>query len=81
MKAILVDPIKQIQIPLEEAIIETCNKLEASANELGSLEALGRIRKCVYFKKNDANWLRENYANLKSMEDMVRAQCELWKEN
>jgi glutamate---cysteine ligase / carboxylate-amine ligase len=80
LEAILVDPIKQVEIPLGEDIIATCNKLEGSARELGSLDALERIKESAHSKNNDASWLKETYANSKSMGDMVRAQCELWKE-
>lgn len=80
LEAILIDPIKQTQIPLGEDIIATCNKVEESSKKLGSLEALGRIKESAYSKKNDASWLRESYANFESMGDMVRVQCELWKE-
>lgn len=81
LEAVLVDPVKHDHISLTEDIIETCANLEASAQALNSLEALERIKQYVDSQRNDAHWLREQYATLGAMGDMVRSQCELWKGN
>lgn len=78
LEAIIVDPIRQGHIPLADDILQCCHELETVASRLGSLEALSRISLAAYSKKNDASWLRANYIDTQSLNDVVRMQAELW---
>lgn len=78
-QAVLVDPVKKDPFLLVDDIMDTCSKLEASARKLGSLDALNRLKESASSRQNDAHWLRRSYMESDSLEDVVRAQCELWK--
>lgn len=76
--AIIVDPIKDTQIPLVDDILQTCDKLGDYAKTMKSSEALARIREAVLHRSNGAKWLRKQFADLSSLEDTVRCQSNLW---
>jgi len=79
LEAVIIDPIFQQSKPLIEDILQTCIQLEPYAATLDAIEALSHIRAEVLQHKNDAGWLRGHYAELRSLNDVVRAQTELWK--
>ncbi|EKD70580.1 MAG: hypothetical protein ACD_46C00485G0005 [uncultured bacterium] len=81
LEAVIIDPIHRQHKPLIEDILQTCAQLEPHAANLDSMEALMQIRSSVLEHKNDAAWLRSRYFDLQSLNDVVRAQTELWKEN
>lgn len=76
--AVLVDPIQCTHKALALDILELCDQLNPYASALGSMDALASIRRAALEHKNDAGWLKERYANLRSLADTVRAQTELW---
>jgi carboxylate-amine ligase len=76
--AIIVDPIKDTQIPLVDDILQTCDKLGDYAKTMKSSEALARIREAVLHRSNGAKWLKKQFADLNSLEDTVRCQSNLW---
>lgn len=78
LKAIIIDPIEEINKSLSDDILETCNMLENSAIELNSIEALNLIKSSASSCKNDATWIRSRFNELSSLEDLVREQAELW---
>lgn len=79
LEAILIDPIQQITVPIADDIISTCNQLESYATNLGSQSALDQIYGMAAERKNDATWLRKRYADLQSLNDVVRSQTEIWR--
>src|SRR3990167_4152924 len=79
LEAILIDPIQQKNILLADDIVQTCNQLESQAINLGSQDALTRIYMMAVERKNDAAWLRKQYAELRSLNDVVRSQTEIWR--
>lgn len=81
MEAILIDPVEQTNTGLADDIIQTCCKLESSASTLGNQDVLKRILIMASERKNDAQWLRQQYNQLHSLNDVVRSQTEKWREN
>lgn len=78
LNAIFTDPIAHKQIPLIDDIYHTCNQLTPYAEKLGCQQALDRIKTNLYNKKNDAYWIREQFNEFHSLEDVVRKQTEIW---
>ncbi len=74
----LIDPLQENHIPIGEDILLTCRQLESHAVALECSTALEAIRKSVYRRENGANWLRTHYKQMHSLNDVVRAQVELW---
>jgi carboxylate-amine ligase len=81
LDAILIDPINKTTVPIADDIINTCKKLAPYADQLDSSDALKQVSKMAEEHKNDAAWLRERYTELKSYNDVVRCQSELWREH
>lgn len=79
LEAILIDPIQQTTVPIADDIINTCDQLKSYATKLGSQDAFEQIRGMATERKNDATWLRQRYANLQSLNDVVRSQTEIWR--
>jgi carboxylate-amine ligase len=78
-EADFIDPDLQISKPLAEEILQTCYKLEAYALKANNVEILEHIRYTVLNRINGARWLREKYEKYHCLEDVVRAQIELWQ--
>lgn len=78
LNAVVIDPFIQQHKPLSEDILQTCDLLAPYAVKLNSEVALEQIREDVAARKNDAGWLRSRYQDLKSFNDLVRAQTEVW---
>ncbi len=76
--AILIDPLKETNIPLTMSILNTCDELKDYAKSLESEEALGKIRKSVLERENGAGWLRSRFTELQTLEDVVRTQTDFW---
>jgi carboxylate-amine ligase len=78
LQAMMIEPVCQKTVPLITDILTTCDQLKIYAAPLNSLEAIEYVRQAAQENKNDARWLREKYAALRSLTDTVRAQSELW---
>lgn len=78
LEALLIDPIKNEFIPLFEDVIQICYQLEPYANMLECNKALINISESATKKENGANWLREQYKNHRSLNDVVRYQTNIW---
>lgn len=78
--AIVINPIDGTQQPLSQDILQTCDVVEAYASRLKSLKALNNIRAAARKRYNNASWLRMQYANFDSLNDVVKAQTKLWTE-
>ena len=79
LEAIFIDPIQQIEIPLAEDILQTCEQLEPYSVILNNQAALKNIYQMAEKHINDAAWLRQQYSDLQSLNDVVRSQTELWR--
>ncbi len=79
LEAILIDPINQSTISIADDIMYTCDYLKPHAAHLGSEEALNKIYRAALEHKNDATWLRQCHVNVKSLNDVVRSQTEIWR--
>lgn len=78
IEAVIVDPVRQTQEKVSDAILATCVELEVYANKLGADAALNNIRTMIRSTGNDASWLRREHARLCSLPDVVRAQIDRW---
>ena len=79
--AILIDPARELQIPLDQDMLETCEQLTTYAADLGSVEVLNQIRQSIIHRENGARWQRQQYAKLHSLNDVVQTQMALWVED
>jgi carboxylate-amine ligase len=79
-EAQVIDPHTRASIRLREHLLETLDRIAPEAAALESAEPLQAIRRMASDEQNDARWLRERYAEAKSMPDVVRMQAMRWKE-
>ncbi|HVY53169.1 MAG TPA: glutamate-cysteine ligase family protein, partial [Gammaproteobacteria bacterium] len=79
-EGIMIDPAIQAHTRLGDDILDTCRKIQPYAETLKTESALNGITESVIRQENGAKWLRENFANLQSLNDIVRAQSELWRQ-
>ena len=80
LHAIFIDPIQQIEIPLAQDILQTCDQLKSHFIKLGSQGASKNIQKLTTERSNDAAWLRQQYVDSQFLGDTVRSQIEIWRE-
>ena len=78
LEGVIIDAEQQRQTPIYQDILSTCTAITAYAETLGSRSAIESISHSVYRRENDAAWLREKYSEMHSLNDVVRAQVELW---
>lgn len=79
LEAMLIDPVNRKTIAIADDIVATCDHLRPYATKLGSQQVLNHLYVMATERKNDALWLRECYANVSSMNDVVRCQTEIWR--
>jgi carboxylate-amine ligase len=79
-EAQVIDPHSRASIRLREHLLETLDRIAPEAAALEASEPLQAIRQMANDEQNDARWLRERYAEAKSMPDVVRMQAMRWKE-
>jgi carboxylate-amine ligase len=79
-EAQVIDPHSRASIRLREHLLETLDRIAPVAAALETTEPLQAIRQMADDEQNDARWLRERYAEAKSMPDVVRLQAMRWKE-
>jgi carboxylate-amine ligase len=76
----LVDPYTRSGVRLREHLLDTIERIAADAAALEASPALEALWRMAQEEQNDSRWLRERYADLKSMPDVVRMQAQVWKE-
>ncbi|MEO5694905.1 MAG: YbdK family carboxylate-amine ligase [Usitatibacter sp.] len=76
--AMLVDPYTRQQMQLREHLLASLIRIAPDAEAMGTEQALGALGKLAKTDVNDAKWLRERYADRRSLNDMVRLQSERW---
>jgi carboxylate-amine ligase len=67
-------------VRLREHLLDTLDRIAPDAARLDTRAPLEAVWKLAQAQHNDTHWLRERYAELKSMPDLVRQQALRWKE-
>ena len=70
--ALLSDPVKQKQEPLDKTLHELLELLAEDAQALGCSHWIDHLRGMLNAKASDSNWLRARYAKHKNLNDVVR---------
>jgi carboxylate-amine ligase len=78
-QATLVDPYTRTQTRLREDLIAALERIAPAAEVLGTTEALHALEKVAEDMANDSLWLREQYMETRSLNDVVRLQAERWR--
>lgn len=78
LSATLIDPIQNVHIPIDEDIQKVCYELESYSHLYNSREALTHILASVSRKENGADWIRNRFGKLKTLNDTVEAQVDMW---
>lgn len=79
LNAEIIDPVTNEHISLAADIVQICKALEEDSYLFNSTEAIKQISIAAMTRDNGAKWLRECYTDLRSLDDTVRAQAELWE--
>jgi carboxylate-amine ligase len=74
----LIDPVTGIQATIREDILRTFEMIGVAAQTLGTGDAIDFLHKRVANNQSDANWLRTQYRESGSLNDVVRQQSNLW---
>ncbi len=76
----LVDPHAHGHVRLRDHLLQTLERLAPEAAALGNTAVLAEVRGLAQAGRNDSGWLRERYAETRSMPDVVRLQSALWRD-
>jgi carboxylate-amine ligase len=79
-EAALVDPWQKRNVNLREDLLATLDRLLPRSVAMGNTMPLRALAELARARRNGANWLREEYAQTRSMPDVVRRQALLWRE-
>jgi carboxylate-amine ligase len=80
MNGALIDPVgTRGQSTIKDDILYTFDMLADTAQQLGTADAIDRLRQRVLGNQSDAAWLRASYGKSGALSDVVRRQCELWR--
>ena len=74
----VVDAYSEKRVSLQEDVLTTLEAMAAHAGALGAEAALQELAAGVREGYSDAAWLRQVYAERKSLNDVARLQSELW---
>ena len=74
----LVDAYTQRHVGIRDDVLDTLKVIAPHARELGAATALGQLAEDIAGRPDDAAWLREQYKNRGSLNDVARMQSELW---
>jgi len=74
----LVDAVTQRHVRIRDDVLATIDTIAPHARELGADAALRRFAADVAAGREDAAWLREQYRNHGSLNDVARVQSALW---
>jgi carboxylate-amine ligase len=80
-EAQLIDPYTRTSVRLREHLLDTLERIAPDAEHLEAREPLDALWRMAQGSQNDSGWLRDRYAELKSMPDVVRLQALRWKES
>jgi carboxylate-amine ligase len=74
-EAELVDPYARRHVRLREDLTATLDRLLPRSVALGTTEPLRELSRLANEESNDSRWLRDRYAETRSMPDLVRLQA------
>jgi carboxylate-amine ligase len=77
----LVDAYARRNVRLRDDLLGTLDRLLPASVELGTTEPLRALSRLARDEVNDSLWLREQYAQTRSMPDVVRLQALRWRED
>jgi carboxylate-amine ligase len=80
-EAQLIDPYARTSVRLREHLLDTLERIAPDGERLDAKEPLQALWRMAQAAQNDTGWLRDRYAELKSMPDVVRLQALRWKES
>jgi glutamate---cysteine ligase / carboxylate-amine ligase len=80
-EAALAEPYTRGHKRLREHLLDTLERIAPEAARLGTGEALRELRTLAMGQQNDSRWLREQYAETRSMPDVVRLQAARWRDD
>jgi carboxylate-amine ligase len=75
----LIDPQDHSHRPIREDIAQTIAALSSSSRALEADEPMRQIERWARDGANDAQWLRERFADSRSLEDLVWQQARRWR--
>jgi carboxylate-amine ligase len=79
LHGLIVDPQTGEQKPLRDDLIATLARVEGHAADARAEEACTALLRFVSKGESDADWLRAQFAQEKSLAEVVRLQCERWQ--
>jgi carboxylate-amine ligase len=79
MDAIIIDPVMNMKHALAEQIEMLCRILKPYAVRYHCEIAIARIADAAAQRRNGAGWLRKRFAELQSLNDVVRSQVDVWR--
>ena len=80
-EAQLIDPYARSSVRLRDHLLDTLERIAPDGERLEAKEPLQALWRMAQAAQNDTRWLRDRYAELKSMPDVVRLQALRWKES
>ena len=78
---VMVDPKTRQHVPIDQDILDTLQRIEQHAIELGADVACRRLRQRVQAGESDAGWCRQTHERYGSLPELVRAQAERWSQD
>jgi glutamate---cysteine ligase / carboxylate-amine ligase len=75
-EAQLIDPYERASVRLREHLLDTLDRVAPEAAALEATAPLEALWRMAQEQQNDSRWLRERYADSKSMPDVVRMQAQ-----
>jgi carboxylate-amine ligase len=80
-QAQLIDPYERASVRLREHLLDTLDRVAGESERLEAKPALEALWRMAQEEQNDSRWLRERYAESRSMPDVVRLQAQRWRES
>ena len=77
-EATVIDPYTREQRRLADDLLATLERVAPDAEAMGAREAIAGIARATREGANGSAWLRAQYGETRSLNDMVRLQAELW---
>ncbi|WP_025916367.1 YbdK family carboxylate-amine ligase [Herminiimonas sp. CN] len=81
LAGVVIDPIRNAQLPIKDDILHTLDMLGETARELGTDDVITTLRESAIKGNSDADWLRAAYAETGSLSEVVRRQAQAWMSN
>lgn len=78
---VFINPSNAKTCSIQEDLINTINKVKKYADHFGSNNFIADLLTDIINKRNDADILKENFQKFGSFTQVVRTQCDLWKQN